>query len=149
MKNNYKINFAANTITITKRFEDAANNPNSEEFQLLRQILADYPTMKILHHTRRAPQKCRPTKRLTYANMEKYMSVFENAAELLEQFETVQRLSKTQPSPYAYVVEWFTKQFPKYKELPDFKGNSPKVTILPAPLTREEKAASAESDKVA
>lgn len=64
--------------------------------------------------------------------MQKYMSVFENAADLLAQFEAVKTCSKQQPSPYKYVREWFVTQFPKYKELPDFSEKAPKVVDLAA-----------------
>ena len=50
---------------------------------------ADFPSLTIIRKTRRAPKKGRPTKNLTYANMEKYMSVFQNADELLAQFGKV------------------------------------------------------------
>ena len=87
MKNTYKIDFVNNTLTMTKAFEDAASNPTSQEYKLLQQIRADFPGLTIIRKTRRAPKKARPTKNLTYANMEKYMSVFQNADELLAQFE--------------------------------------------------------------
>ena len=115
MKNTYKIDFVNNTLTMSKAFEEALNNPNSEEYKLFLQLRADFPGLTIIRKTRRAPKKARPTKNLTYKHMEQYMNVFQNADKLLAQFEVVKECSKQQPSPYKFVKDWFEDQFPKYK----------------------------------
>ena len=138
MKNTYKIDFVNNTLTMTKAFEDAASNPTSQEYKLLQQIRADFPGLTIIRKTRCAPKKARPTKNLTYKHMEQYMSVFKNADELLAQFDAVKRCSLGQSNPYMYVLDWFKKQFPKYKELPDFGNNVPKVIDLAAFQKKQE-----------
>ena len=145
MKNTYKVDFVNNTFTMTKAFEEALNNPVSEEYKLLQQLRADFPGLTIIRKTRRAPKKAHPTKNLTYKHMEQYMSVFKNSVELLAQFEVVKECSKQQPSPYKFVKDWFEDQFPKYKELPDFGNNAPKVIDLAAfQKKQEEKKAQAE-----
>lgn len=138
MKNTYKIDFVNNTLTMSKAFEDALNNPNSQEYKLFLQLRADFPGMTIIRKTRRAPKKARPTKNLTYKHMEQYMSVFQNADELLAQFKVVRECSKQQSSPYKFVRDWFEDQFPKYKELPDFGNNAPKVIDLAAFQKKQE-----------
>lgn len=135
---NYKIDFVNNTLTMSKSFEDALNNPASEEYKLWKQLRADFPGLSIIRKTRRAPKKARPTKNLTYKHMEQYMSVFKNADELLAQFDAVKRCSLGQSNPYMYVLDWFKKQFPKYKELPDFGNNVPKVIDLAAFQKKQE-----------
>lgn len=132
MKNTYKIDFVNNTLTMSKAFEEALNNPASEEYKLFLQLRADFPGLTIIRKTRRAPKKARPTKNLTYKHMEQYMGVFKNADELRAQFKVVKECSKQQPSPYKFVLNWFKTQFPKYKELPDFGNNAPKVIDLAA-----------------
>lgn len=142
---NYKIDFVNNTLTMSKSFEDALNNPASEEYKLWKQLRADFPGLTIIRKTRRALKKARPTKNLTYKHMEQYMNVFQNADELLAQFKVVKECSKQQPSPYKFVLDWFKKQFPKYKELPDFGNNATKVIDLAAfQKKQEEKKAQAE-----
>ena len=145
MKNTYKVDFVNNTLTMTKAFEDAASNPTSQEYKLLQQIRADFPGLTIIRKTRRAPKKARHTKNLTYANMEKYMSVFKNSVELLAQFEVVKTCSLEQPSPYKFVRDWFETQFPKYKEKPDFSPNASKVVDLVCLLMLEEEKKEQES----
>ena len=132
MKNTYKLDLAANTITLTKAFEEAAANMESAEYRMLLQLRADIPNIQIVRKTRRAPKTANPNRNLTYANMERYMSVFKNAAELREQFEIVKTMSKGQPNAYNYVKGWFVKQFPDYKELPDFSSGKLNVTVLTA-----------------
>lgn len=138
MKNTYRVDFVNNTFTMTKAFEEALNNPASEEYKLLQQIRADFPGLTIIRKTRRAPKKARPTKNLTYKHMEQYMSVFKNADELLAQFKVVQECSKQHPSPYKYVLDWFKKQFKNYKEQPDFSSNASKVIDLEAFQKKQE-----------
>lgn len=138
----YHINFTQNTMTITSAFQTAANNPASEEYKLLAQIKADYPTMKIIRKSRRAAKRCNPSKGLTYANMERYMKAYKNAAELLEQFEKVKKLATVHPNRYLYVKNWFISQFPNYKELPDFTSLKVIEVNGSAPMMEEEKKAS-------
>lgn len=137
---NYKIDFVNNTLTMSKAFEEALNNPASEEYKLLKRLRADFPSLTIIRKTRRASKKARPNKNLTYKHMEQYMSVFQNADELLAQFNAVKRCSLAQNNPYKFVLDWFKAQFPHYKEQPDFGNNAPKVIDLAAfQKKREEK----------
>ena len=145
MKNTYKIGFVNNTLTMSKAFEEALNNPASEEYKLFLQLRADFPSLTIIRKTRRAPKKVRPTKNLTYKHMEQYMSVFQNADELLAQFKVVKECSQQQPSPYKFVLNWFKTQVPKYKELPDFGNNAPKVIDLAAFQKKQEEKKEQES----
>ena len=49
MKNNtYKIDFVNNTLTMSKAFEEALNNPASEEYKLFLQLRADFPGLTII-----------------------------------------------------------------------------------------------------
>jgi len=131
--NNYKIDFTANTIAISKSFALAAHDPNTEQYRLLKQIQSDYPAMRISRMTRRSPKACNPSKGLTYANMERYINVYDNAAELLERFEEVKELAAVQANSYHYVKSWFVAQFPNYKKLPDFTSLNLIAKVVPAP----------------
>ena len=126
MKNTYKIDFVNNTLTMSKAFEEALNNPNSEEYKLFLQLRADFPGLTIIRKTRRAPKKARPNKNLTYKHMEQYMSVFQNADELLAQFKVVRECSKQQSSPYKFVRDWFEDQFPNTRSCPTSATTPPR-----------------------
>ena len=73
--------------------------------------------------------KAKPKSRLTYANMKKHIAAYENSAELLDVFDTVEALSKPAASPYKFVSDWFVAQFPDYNKAPAFKDG--KLTVLP------------------
>lgn len=124
-----KIDFTTDTIITNYKFAAAAKEYGTPEYKLLKNILADFPTMKTVVKAGREIVKARPNKRLTYANMEKYISAYSNADKLLEVFETVKGLSKSVASPYKYVYDWFVEQFTDYKKAPIFKDD--KLTVQP------------------
>lgn len=125
----YKIDFTTNTLIMNYKFAAAANEFGTDEYNLVKSILSDFPNLKSVVKAGRETKSARPNKRLTYENMEKHISVYDNAVELLEVFETVKTASKAVASPYKYVTDWFTKQFPDYKKAPVFKDG--KLVVLP------------------
>ena len=118
MKRNagYEINFTTNTITMNYKFAAAASVYGTTEYNTLRAIKADFPQMKEIVKAGRTVKKASSHKNLTYKNMEKYISVHDDAEELLAVFASVKIASKAAASPYQYVVDWFEAQFPKYKD---------------------------------
>lgn len=141
MKNTYKIDFTNNTLTISKAFEDAANDPSTPEYKLLQQIRADFPGLMIVRKTRRPSKKANPNKNLTYSNMERYIKALTNTNDLLKEFESVKELAGAQTNSYQYVRGWFLKQFPNYKELPDFNSKQLEVEVISADTTESKKNA--------
>jgi hypothetical protein len=117
----YKILFAENTVIMNHKFAAAAAQCDTKEYDLMKIIRTDFPGMKEVVVSGRECHKAKPNHRLTYRNMETYISVYENAQELLEVFESVKAMSKATASPYKYVCDWFKAQFPDYKKTPLFK----------------------------
>ena len=113
--NSYKIDFINNTMTITKTFERAANNPYSEEYKLVQKIRADFPTMQLVRKASTAAKRPNPFKGLTYAAMERYI-LCEGSSELMSEFEKVRERSAIAPNPYLLVRDWFVQRFPEYME---------------------------------
>ena len=132
----YKIDFAANTLTMNYKFAAAAKQYGSAEYNLIKQIQADFPTINIITKAGRNITTPRPTKRMKYVNMEKYIRAYENADELLKMFETVKKMSAPLKSPYKYVHDWFVMQFPDYKETP--KLMEAKLHIIPIAAPRRD-----------
>ena len=126
-----KINFTANTITISKSFADAASDPTSAECEKLSKLQAAYPGMRIVHKTHRSPSKANANKGLTYERMEGYINLHENAAELLVTFEAVKKIAAQQKNPYLFTKGWFMQQFPDYGKLPDISSNGKILYVLP------------------
>ena len=134
-----KINFTANTITISKSFADAASDPTSAECEKLSKLQAAYPGMRIVHKTHRSPSKANANKGLTYERMEGYINLHENAAELLVKFKAVKAIAAKQKNPYMFTRGWFMEQFPDYGKLPAINSNGKILYIRPVDPSSAEK----------
>ena len=135
----YKINFATNTLVMNYKFYAASQEYGTDENNLVKAILADFPTLTVVVKAGRDVKTTNKNKRLTYENMEKHINAYENSAELLDVFETVKALSKTAASPYKYVTDWFVVQFPDYKKAPVFKEEKLSVPPVKVPDIKEYK----------
>ena len=136
----YKIDFVKNTLTLNYKFADAAfNDYGSPEYRRMKDILADFPQLKVIVEAGRKITTTRKTKRLKYENMKIYIEQFDNADELKAMFEKVQLTSKPLASPYKYVQDWFKAQFPNYKECPTPGKVNHKVSVVDAPDTSNYK----------
>lgn len=118
---NYKMDFTTNTLTITKDFEKKAMNVNSVEYQTLKQLKADFPSLRIVRKV--SPKRKSSLARPTYDKMVKFLSCQANSAILLKEFAEVREYSKAQENPYQFVREWFFANFPNYQSLPKFDEN--------------------------
>ena len=131
--NGYKINFADSTITVNYKFVAAMNDTDSEEYKIYKEIMTDFPQFQLIVKSGRVQTKPRYNKSFSYANMEKFISTFDNADELEQRFKLVQEKSKILASPYKYVCDWFKAQFPDYKEIPDTLTKKDRTTVLAVP----------------
>lgn len=132
----YRIDFTTNTLVMNYKFDAQARKYGTAEYKLVKEILADFPTLERVVQAGREVKTTNKKKRLTYANMEKHIRVYENSDELLNIFEAVKLLSLTVASPYKFVSDWFVAQFPDYKNAPSFDDG--KLYLLPvnAPDTK-------------
>ena len=121
MKKGYEIDFVTNTLYMNYQFAKATKECDTEAYEIMKKITTDFPNIKIVTKAGRKQTTCNASKRLTYANMEKYISVQDNADELMASFEIAKIESKCASSPYAFVREWFVKQFPNYQECKTFE----------------------------
>lgn len=129
----YKILFDTNTVIMNYKFAAAAAKYGTKENMLLKNIRTDFPGMKEVVVSGRVQTSAKTNHRLTYANMEKHIRVYDNADELLEVFETVKAASAPLASPYKYVSDWFKAQFPNYKKAVVFSNGSLTVQPVMAP----------------
>ena len=121
MKQNYRMDFTTNTLTITKDFEQKALNPESYEYKLLLRLRADFKNLRV---AKKAPPKRRkkPKAGLTYDKMVKFLSCQANSTILLNEFTEIREYAKAQSNPYQFVKEWFLREFPYYDAIPKFDG---------------------------
>lgn len=123
MKNEYKIDFVRETITLTKAFSAQARVKGSEAYKTLVDLQKELPHMRFV--TRTAP-KARKASRLTYEKMKNFIACQNDSDVLLIEFDKVKELAKGQGgNAYQNVKRWFLQTFPNYNEIPSFdeKGN--------------------------
>lgn len=131
----YKLDITTNptTLTINKAFEKQASVFNSQAYQIVKQIRADYPDVKIV---RAEGSKKASRRSITFAQMGQYISIFDEDGMLQEQFEKVRAMSKIQANPYKYVKTWFENQFPNYTKQVAFDDNG-KMSFVEEEKTEE------------
>ena len=130
---NYRIDFTKMTLTMTADFALKAYDPTTEEYEILTRLQKDFPRLRVVRKTHRSPKTANPAKGLTYERMEKYIRLFDNADELMDLFQKV----KSADRGYQFVKAWFVKQFPHYKEVPEFKNGKLYVVPVEAPNAEE------------
>ena len=112
---NYNIDFITATITITKKFYKAASVLNSPEYKEMMQLRRENPTFSIVLREIKKKEGKKSYRNLTYENMQTFIENYETddgvRADRIKEFEKVMALSKVQPGPYAYVKNWFLKQY--------------------------------------
>ena len=133
---NYRIDFTKMTLTMTADFALKAYDPTTEEYEILTRLQKDFPRLRVVRKTHRSPKTANPAKGLTYERMEKYIRLFDNADELMDLFQKV----KSADRGYQFVKAWFVKQFPHYKEVPEFKNGKLYVVPVEAPKADETEA---------
>lgn len=148
MKNNYsdvkgyRVDFGTNSLIVNLKFNEASNKYGSPEYELVKKIREDFPTLKTIVKKGREQKAAHSRRRLTYANMKKHMEAYENSDELLTVFERVKMLSKPLASPYAYVADWFEAQFKDYKNVNESaKNNVVPLISIPNPKDYNQKEA--------
>ena len=115
----YAVDFRANQVTITKKFEEKASQWGTEENDLMKEFLAY--GLRIVVETRK-PRTTKNTDKpalLTYAMMEAYIRMLDVADEMLSEFEVVRETAKSRRNRQQYVNDWFRKTFPCYAAIPE------------------------------
>ena len=125
--NTYKVDFVANTITITAAFAKAMNDPTSAEYKIIAQIRKDFPEMEIIRKTHKTPSKyqtktgekfnCNQFKNLTYKNMETFIMGLPSAEAYMEEYLFLKNYAaEVQTNGYTIIRRWFVAQFPEFRK---------------------------------
>ena len=136
----YKLDFATNTLTVNYKFHRAMSDFGSPEYLRYKEILNDFPQLRVIVKAGRTITTTRPTKRLTYENMDSYIGCYENRDELKTAFTIVRQKSKLVASPYKYVRDWFEAQFPDYRNAIDSGVEQSAVLLVAIPDMTKYKA---------
>lgn len=129
----YKFDIVSQTLTMTAAFAEAASDPTSAEYKLVRKFQRDFPNLRIDRKTHTTPTRYRNndgsiTARnkhngLTYERMERFIVAMspKDDTDYLEAFYDVRdKAEKMCASPYSTVSKWFMRQFPKFRTNPLF-----------------------------
>lgn len=130
----YRFDVFDGILTISKAFEKNASTIGSAEQKLLSELIAKYGDALVIE--RYKPHKA--SKGLRYAQMENYIIHTRDGAIMMERFESVKQLSKSQENPYQYVKEWFLTHYPYYTENPEFDEEGFVVVKAEAPIANTE-----------
>ena len=107
--NTSKVRFDVTTMTLTvsKKFFKQASIPFTEEYQIIKTILADYPNCKVVTKQQRNHYKCSNP---TYEMMIACIQMQPNAKELMDEFMRVRNFAHISRKGYNFVRSWFFEQ---------------------------------------
>ena len=111
MKNTreYAINFATETITITKRFGKAASDFNTTEHRTMMLLRKEYPTFKFDYKAIKKKETKHSYKGLNVEEMRRFMKTRTEKEQ--DTFEKVVILADTKQSKYAVIKKWFLNHY--------------------------------------
>jgi len=128
------------TAQVTKAFQKNAVIFGTEEFKLWREYLTYFPNAKMTTKSINKNPNQKNRRNLTFKNMVGFIQTQPNAKELMEEYETIQKRSKIQKSPYQYVLSWFEAKFEGYNDLKQFMAQKEEER------STEDAASEAEND---
>ena len=110
------------TAQVTKAFQKNAVIFGTDEFKLWREYLTYFPNAKMTTKSIKKNTNKKTRRNLTFKNMVEYINTYPEAEakKLMEEYETIQKRSKVQASPYQYVLSWFEGKFKGYNDLEQF-----------------------------
>lgn len=103
-KSDCRFDAAANALFISADFAKKASNIRSAEYRFLCNERQKNPTMKIIVRTHTSGN------RLTYKDMETRLRRIDKNGKLVEAFNLVKEIAKTEKSPYNFVYSWYKTQ---------------------------------------
>ena len=125
----YKLSLTAKTLTITKAFEEAWIDPESEEYKLYQRLMQEIPGLRVQRKTHNRPKKYitkqgeefkhNPFKGLTEDNMETFISTLSDNEAYEKQYKRAKEMAASfGMRPYTLARKWFLTQFPEYRKNP-------------------------------
>jgi len=131
----FSVDVLNNTVTVTKKFLEAVNTMEGAEYEQF--LKFKEMGFNIVQRTRKAASSkkevnspLRPLKPveekkplITFEKMAQYISLLDDADEMMDEFDLVRKLAKFDDHPRHYVNEWFREKFPDYGKIVKFDQN--------------------------
>ena len=125
----YKLSLTAKTLTITKAFEEAWLDPESEEYKLYQRLMQEIPGLRVQRKTHDRPKKYitkqgeefkhNPFNGLTEDNMEAFIEALSDHEAYEKQYKRAKEMAASfGMRPYTLARKWFLVQFPEYRKNP-------------------------------
>lgn len=139
-----RIDRAKKTIYATKSFLIKAGQFGTTEFNTLNDMLKTFPGYKVEEEKIARNASKEAYGNLTYDVMKKFIESYETndtkRKAMLEEYETIKTVSKTQRGAYAFVKSWFLKKYKdefdrRKKELEDERREAKEAHLLYTPAT--------------
>lgn len=105
----YKVDFAKETIVVTKKFMEEASVINSAAFKemlTLRKLGMAIVVREV---------KPRKKNTITFSQMIQYISLVENGDSYLAEFNVIRAEAGSKNARYNRVLKWFRKTFPNFE----------------------------------
>lgn len=138
----YEIDWAANTVIVTKEFSQKANDFESNEFDTMQELRKLGLKVSIRKIAERKPAKreagaAKPFGRPTYRQMMIHINNSDDALTRLPEFEKVKNEALAHGNAYQYVLDWFKSVYPNFRAVPTFTA---KLEIVNDPNDENEAA---------
>jgi hypothetical protein len=159
----YNLSIVTKTLTISKAFEDAVAQGDTDEYALYLRLIREIPGLTIVRKTHKSPTKyrtksgeefsCNQFKNLTYENMKGFIKALPNSEKYLEAYHFLKNCgSLVQTNRYTLVRKWFMAQFPDFRKNPlfYFYNDVPVIdiaTFIQGAQEREEELAQPMAEK--
>ncbi len=121
MNKGYEFDLTTNEFRMTESFARKASQVGTPEYQMILKVKRDHPQVTVKKIVKR-----KSGRGLNYDMMLNYIRLQENADAMEKEFDRQKRLSRVQPMPYRFVLNWFDDNYPDYYDW--LEGNGPETT---------------------
>ena len=118
-----KINFAAKTITLSKKFADAASKVGTEEYRQLQNVREDYPSFEIAVKQIKKNSNKESYQGLNYAFIEMYIQTKPDAEAQMAKYKEMRLISECHSVRFPAIKQWFLTSYPEIKEYGKFSDS--------------------------
>ena len=109
MNKGYEFDLTTNEFRMTESFARKASQVGTPEYQMILKVKRDHPQVTVKKIVKR-----KSGRGLNYDMMLNYIRLQENAEDKEKEFDRQKRLSRVQPMPYRFVLNWFDDNYPDY-----------------------------------
>ncbi len=109
MNKGYEFDLTTNEFRMTESFARKASQVGTLEYQMILKVKRDHPQVAVKKIVKR-----KSGRGLNYDMMLNYIRLQENADVMEREFDRQRRLSRVQPMPYRFVLNWFDDNYPDY-----------------------------------